>query len=47
VRVRFVNVRLEGLEPGRWRNLTRGELAGLLPDYFERGRPAAAAGDRP
>jgi 23S rRNA pseudouridine2604 synthase len=29
VRVRFVNVRLEGLAPGRWRNLTASELAGL------------------
>ncbi|MBS0373415.1 MAG: pseudouridine synthase [Proteobacteria bacterium] len=45
VRVRFVNIRLEGLEPGRWRNLTRGELVGLLPDYFERGR-VAAGGER-
>jgi 23S rRNA pseudouridine2604 synthase len=31
VRVRFVNIRLEGIEPGRWRNLTTRELAGLLP----------------
>jgi len=31
VRVRFVNVRLEGIEPGRWRNLTAAELAGLVP----------------
>jgi 23S rRNA pseudouridine2604 synthase len=31
VRVRFVNVLLEGIEPGRWRNLTAAELAGLLP----------------
>jgi len=43
IRVRFVNVRLEGLEPGRWRNLTRGELAGLLPERF--GRERRAAGD--
>jgi 23S rRNA pseudouridine2604 synthase len=34
VRVRFVNIRLEGLEPGRWRNLTRAELVGLAPQYF-------------
>jgi 23S rRNA pseudouridine2604 synthase len=38
VRVRFVNVRLEGLEPGRWRNLTRAELAALLPERFGRDR---------
>ncbi len=44
VRVRFVNVRLEGLEPGRWRNLTRAELAGLLPERFDRGRPRAGEG---
>ena len=44
VRVRFVNVRLEGIEPGRWRNLTRAELAGLLPERFERDRQAAAPG---
>jgi 23S rRNA pseudouridine2604 synthase len=31
VRVRFVNVRLDGIEPGRWRNLTGAEVAGLLP----------------
>ena len=30
-RVRIVNVTLDGLAPGRWRNLTRAELAGLLP----------------
>ncbi|HUO79228.1 MAG TPA: pseudouridine synthase [Steroidobacteraceae bacterium] len=41
VRVRFVSVRLEGLEPGRWRNLTRAELAALLPERFGRGRRAA------
>lgn len=41
VRVRFVNVRLDGIEPGRWRNLTGAELAGLLPDRKPRGRPAA------
>ena len=31
-RVRIVNVTLAGLAPGQWRNLTRAELAGLLPD---------------
>ncbi len=31
VRVRFVNIRLDGIAPGRWRNLTPGELRGLLP----------------
>ena len=31
VRVRFVNIRLDGIEPGRWRNLTKVELDGLLP----------------
>jgi len=45
VRVRFVNVLLEGLEPGRWRNLTRAELAGLLPERFGRGRPRAVKGE--
>jgi 23S rRNA pseudouridine2604 synthase len=34
VRVRFVNIQLEGIAPGRWRNLTRSELAGLLPERF-------------
>ena len=34
VRVRFVNIVLEGLAPGRWRNLTKKELAGLLPERF-------------
>jgi len=39
VRVRFVNVRLEGIEPGRWRNLSAAELAGLLPgDLADRRR---------
>jgi 23S rRNA pseudouridine2604 synthase len=45
VRVRFVNVLLEGLEPGRWRNLTRAELAGLLPERFGRERPRAVKGE--
>lgn len=31
VRVRFVNVLLGNLPPGRWRNLTAEELRGLLP----------------
>jgi 23S rRNA pseudouridine2604 synthase len=31
VRVRFVNVVLDGIAPGRWRNLTAAELAGLQP----------------
>jgi 23S rRNA pseudouridine2604 synthase len=39
VRVRFVNVKLEGLAPGRWRNLTPAELRGLLPERF--GGPQA------
>jgi 23S rRNA pseudouridine2604 synthase len=30
-RVRIVNVRLDNLKPGRWRNLTEAELKGLLP----------------
>jgi 23S rRNA pseudouridine2604 synthase len=34
VRVRFVNIQLEGLEPGRWRNLTRAELLALAPQFF-------------
>jgi 23S rRNA pseudouridine2604 synthase len=42
IRVRFVAIRLDGLEPGRWRNLTRAELAALLPERF--GRAARAAG---
>jgi len=33
-RVRIVNVRLEGIAPGRWRELTREELRGLLPHRF-------------
>ncbi len=31
VRVRFCNVLLDGLAHGRWRNLTRAELDGLIP----------------
>ncbi len=30
-RVRVISITLDGLAPGRWRNLTRAELAGLLP----------------
>ena len=30
-RVRIINVTLDGLGPGRWRNLSRRELEGLLP----------------
>jgi len=30
-RVRVINVTLDGLPVGRWRDLTRAELAGLLP----------------
>ena len=30
-RVRIMNIRLGGLKPGRWRNLTDAELRGLLP----------------
>ncbi|MDP9083493.1 MAG: pseudouridine synthase [Pseudomonadota bacterium] len=40
VRVRFVNIRLEGLAPGQWRNLTPTELAELLPERFARRHPA-------
>jgi 23S rRNA pseudouridine2604 synthase len=31
VRVRIVNIRLDGLASGRWRDLSRAELEGLLP----------------
>ena len=31
VRVRIVNIRLDGLAPGQWRNLSRDELERLLP----------------
>jgi 23S rRNA pseudouridine2604 synthase len=34
VRVRFVNILLEGISSGRWRNLTKAELASLLPERF-------------
>jgi 23S rRNA pseudouridine2604 synthase len=42
VRVRFVNVQLDGLEPGRWRNLTRAELLALAPQYFGEGGSVSA-----
>ena len=31
IRVRFCNILLDGLEHGRWRNLTKAEMAGLIP----------------
>jgi 23S rRNA pseudouridine2604 synthase len=40
IRVRFVNIHLEGLSPGRWRDLSRAELAALLPERFAAARPA-------
>jgi 23S rRNA pseudouridine2604 synthase len=46
VRVRFVNISLEGIAPGRWRNLTRVELADLLPERFGQRAPSAAAKTR-
>jgi len=45
IRVRFVNIPLQGIAPGRWRNLTRMELAGLLPERFA-APPRATAGKR-
>lgn len=43
-RVRFVNVTLGHLKPGRWRNLTPAELAALLaPPRGPRPRPARSA----
>lgn len=42
-RVRIVNVTLDGLAPGRWRHLTRRELAGLLPGRQD-GRARCADG---
>jgi 23S rRNA pseudouridine2604 synthase len=42
VRVRFVNIRIDGIEPGRWRNLTKAELDGLLPPR----RPDRAAKEK-
>ena len=43
VRVRFVNILLEGIAPGRWRNLTPTELAELLPGRFATARAPTAA----
>jgi 23S rRNA pseudouridine2604 synthase len=41
IRVRFINIWLDGIEPGRWRNLKPAELAGLLPERFgSRATPA-------
>jgi 23S rRNA pseudouridine2604 synthase len=31
-RVRVVNIRLDGIQRGQWRDLTQAELRGLLPD---------------
>ncbi len=39
-RVRIINVHLDALAPGKWRNLTAAELAGLLPQI-------GVAGDAP
>jgi 23S rRNA pseudouridine2604 synthase len=33
-RVRIVNIRLEGIAPGKWRELSAEELRGLLPHRF-------------
>jgi 16S rRNA U516 pseudouridylate synthase RsuA-like enzyme len=30
--VRIMNIHLGALEPGKWRDLTEPELAGLLPN---------------
>jgi 23S rRNA pseudouridine2604 synthase len=46
IRVRFVNILLEGLLPGRWRDLTRAELADLLPERFGTKHRAAAGKKR-
>jgi 23S rRNA pseudouridine2604 synthase len=42
-RVRIVNVRLDRLKLGQWRNLTAAELKGLLPQRFGAGAAPAAA----
>ena len=31
-RVRMINVKLDGLKSGKWRDLKPGELKGLLPE---------------
>jgi len=41
-RVRFMNLKLGHLKVGRWRNLTPGELAGLLPERFGTARASTA-----
>jgi 23S rRNA pseudouridine2604 synthase len=35
-RVRVVNIRLDGIKTGQWRDLTPAELAGLLPHRFKK-----------
>ncbi len=45
VRIRFVNVTLDRLGLGEWRNLTQAELRGLLPAHF--GAPASATPNPP
>ncbi len=47
IRVRFVNIRLDGIQPGRWRNLTKQELAGLLPERFGTKEPGGKPGSPP
>lgn len=34
-RIRIVNIRLDGIKVGQWRNLSSAELAGLLPSRTE------------
>ena len=34
IRVRFMTILLQGIAPGRWRNLSKAELAALLPARF-------------
>lgn len=43
-RIRIMNIRLGGLKPGHWRNLTEKELSGLLSAH---GRRRTAQGRRP
>jgi 23S rRNA pseudouridine2604 synthase len=47
IRIRFVTIRLDGIQPGRWRNLTKSELAGLLPERFAIREPGKKPGSRP
>jgi 23S rRNA pseudouridine2604 synthase len=42
-RVRIMHVELGHLRPGRWRNLTDAEVAGLLPKEQERPAPSTTA----